>query len=81
MSYRVMVLPTFNAWAYKKGRSEIIMGEALKDGYRKKVMLMTKLMARTVDDAKQQLEKSLKRFQLDSVDLMQFHAIGKLRVM
>ncbi len=65
-----------NAWAYKKGRSEIIMGEALKDGYRKKVMLMTKLMARTVDDAKQQLETSLKRFQLDSVDLMQFHAIG-----
>ncbi len=65
-----------NAWSYQKGRSEIIMGKALKDGYRKKVMLMTKLMARTVEDAKKQLETSLKRFQLDAVDLMQFHAIG-----
>ncbi len=65
-----------NAWSYKKGRSEILMGQALKGGYRKKVLLMTKLMARTVEDAKRQMETSLKRFQLDSVDLMQFHAIG-----
>jgi predicted aldo/keto reductase-like oxidoreductase len=65
-----------NAWSYQKGRSETLMGKALKDGYRKKVLLMTKLMARTVEEAKIQLETSLKRFQLDSVDLMQFHAIG-----
>lgn len=65
-----------NAWSYQKGRSETIMGQALKNGYRKKVLLMTKLMARTVEDAKKQMETSLKRFQLDSVDLMQFHAIG-----
>jgi predicted aldo/keto reductase-like oxidoreductase len=65
-----------NAWSYQKGRSETLMGQALKDGYRKKVLLMTKLMARTVEDAKKQLETSLKRFQLDAVDLMQFHAIG-----
>ncbi len=65
-----------NAWSYKKGRSETIMGKALKDGYRNKVLLMTKLMARTVEDAKKQMETSLKRFDLDSVDLLQFHAIG-----
>lgn len=65
-----------NAWSYQKGRSETLMGQALKDGYRKKVLLMTKLMARTVEDAKKQLETSLKRFQMDAVDLMQFHAIG-----
>ncbi len=65
-----------NAWSYQNGRSERLMGLALKDGYRKKVLLMTKLMARTVEDAKRQMETSLNRFQLDSVDLMQFHAIG-----
>jgi len=65
-----------NAWSYQNGRSESIMGKALKNGYRSKVLLMTKLMARTVDDAKKQLETSLKRFDLDRIDLMQFHAIG-----
>ena len=65
-----------NAWSYQKGRSERLMGLALKDGYRKKVLLMTKLMARTVEDAKKQMETSLTRFKLDAVDLMQFHAIG-----
>jgi len=65
-----------NAWSYQNGRSETIMGQALKEGYRKKVLLMTKLMARTVEEAKNQLETSLKRFDLDQVDLMQFHAIG-----
>ncbi|HWS00602.1 MAG TPA: aldo/keto reductase [Prolixibacteraceae bacterium] len=65
-----------NAWSYQKGRSETIMGQALKGDYRKKVLLMTKLMGRTLDEAKIQLETSLKRFDLDSVDLLQFHAIG-----
>lgn len=65
-----------NAWSYQNGRSETLMGLALKDGYRQKVLLMTKLMARTVDEAKKQLETSLNRFKLDKVDLMQFHAIG-----
>ncbi len=65
-----------NAWSYQNGRSQTIMGRALKNGYRKRVLLMTKLMARTVEDAKIQLETSLKRFDLDQIDLMQFHAIG-----
>ena len=65
-----------NAWSYHKGRSEELMGRALKDGFRQKVTLMTKIMARTLEDAKIQLETSLKRFDLDSVDLLQFHAIG-----
>lgn len=65
-----------NAWTYKEGRAETIMGKALKDGYRNKVLLMTKFMARNVEEAKEQLETSLKRFDLDSFDLMQFHSIG-----
>ncbi len=67
-----------NAWSYQDGRSETLMGRALKDNYRKKVLLMTKVMARTVEDAKKQLETSLKRFDLDQVDLLQFHAIASL---
>lgn len=65
-----------NAWSYQKGRSEELMGRALQDGYRKKVLLMTKLMARSVEEAKVQMETSLNRFGMDSVDLVQFHAIG-----
>ena len=38
---------------------------------------MTKLMARSVEDAKRQMEASLKRWNLDSVDLMQFHAVAR----
>jgi predicted aldo/keto reductase-like oxidoreductase len=66
-----------NAWFYHGGRSEILMGRALRDGYREKVFLMTKVEARTVEQAKIQMEASLNRFKLDRVDLMQFHAIGK----
>ena len=65
-----------NAWYYHDGRAETIMGKALKDGYRDKVLLMTKLVARTLEEIKQQLEDSLRRFDMDSFDIMQFHAIG-----
>jgi predicted aldo/keto reductase-like oxidoreductase len=66
-----------NAWVYQEGRSETNMGKALKDGYRKKVLLMTKILARNLEEAKKQLETCLQRFDLDSFDLMQFHAIGQ----
>jgi len=65
-----------NAWYYHDGRAETIMGKALKDGYRDKVLLMTKFAARTLDEIKQQLEDSFRRFDMDSFDIMQFHAIG-----
>jgi len=65
-----------NAWYYHDGRAETIMGKALKDGYREKVLLMTKLVARTLEEIKQQLEDSLHRLDMDSFDIMQFHAIG-----
>ena len=65
-----------NAWKYHKGRAETVMGKALKDGYRDKVLLMTKFTARTLDEIKKQLEDSLSHFDLDRFDIMQFHAIG-----
>lgn len=64
-----------NCWDYNDGISEIRMGKALKDGYRQKVFLMTKLDARTSEDFNKQLEQSLGRLDTDVVDLVQFHEI------
>lgn len=66
-----------NAWVYNEGRSERLMGRALLDGYREKVLLMTKLEKFTLEGIKVQLENSLERFGLDSFDLMQFHMVGR----
>lgn len=64
-----------NAWAYHDGRSEIRMGKALKDGYRDKVFLMTKGKARDAAEAQRFLEESLKRMEVDMIDLWQVHEI------
>lgn len=67
-----------NAWGYHEGLSEIRMGKALRDGYRRKAFLTTKVAGQTKDLAKRQLEETLERFQVDHVELMQFHEIGRL---
>ena len=64
-----------NCWDYNGGESEIRMGEALRDGYRKKAFLMTKIDGRNKSSAAQQLNESLKRLGTDSIDLLQFHEI------
>ncbi len=64
-----------NAWCYNGGKSEIIMGKALRDGYRDKVFLMTKNHGRDGKTYTKQLEESLKRLQTDTIDLVQFHEI------
>lgn len=66
-----------NSWDYNNGngQGEIKMGNALRDGYRQKVFLMTKVDGRTRDSAAQQINESLKRLQTDHVDLMLFHEV------
>jgi predicted aldo/keto reductase-like oxidoreductase len=64
-----------NSWDYNGGQSEIRMGKALRDGYREKVFLMTKLDGHDAKTATAQLEESLKRLQVDHVDLIQFHEV------
>ncbi len=64
-----------NCWDYNNGQSEIRMGKALRDGYRKKAFLMTKIDGRTRQAAAQQIEESLKRLQTDRIDLLQFHEV------
>jgi predicted aldo/keto reductase-like oxidoreductase len=64
-----------NCWDYNDGQSEIRMGKALRDGYREKAFLMTKIDGRTKQAASQQLEESLRRLQTDHIDLLQFHEV------
>jgi aryl-alcohol dehydrogenase-like predicted oxidoreductase len=64
-----------NCWDYNEGASEERMGKALKDGYRERVFLMTKIDGRTKKDAAKQLDESLKRLQTDHIDLVQHHEI------
>jgi aryl-alcohol dehydrogenase-like predicted oxidoreductase len=67
-----------NCWDYNEGASEIRMGQALRDGYRDRVFLMTKIDGRTKASAAQQIDESLQRLQTDRIDLMQFHEVIRL---
>jgi aryl-alcohol dehydrogenase-like predicted oxidoreductase len=67
-----------NCWDYNNGQSEIRMGQALRDGYRDRVFLMSKFDGRTKALAAQQIDESLKRLQTDRIDLMQFHEVIRL---
>ncbi|MGI4830162.1 MAG: aldo/keto reductase [Janthinobacterium lividum] len=64
-----------NCWDYNDGISEVRLGQALKDGYRHKAFVMTKLDARTAKDYNKQLEQSMGRLDTDVIDLVQFHEI------
>src|ERR1700681_1656801 len=67
-----------NCWDYHDGGSEVRMGKALRDGYREKAFLMTKIDGRTKDSAAKQIDESLKRLQTDHIDLMQIHEVIRL---
>jgi uncharacterized protein len=67
-----------NCWDYNDGISEVRMGQALRDGYRSKVFLMSKMDGRTKEAYNLQLEQSLGRLQTDVIDLVQFHEVIRL---
>ncbi len=64
-----------NSWDYNQGASEKRMGKALRDGYRDKVFLMTKIDGRTKKEAAKQIDESLKRLEVDCIDLVQYHEV------
>ncbi len=64
-----------NCWDYNGGASEVRMGKALRDGYRKKAFLMTKIDGQIKDVAARQIDESLRRLQVETIDLVQFHEV------
>ena len=64
-----------NSWDYWEGLSELRMGKALRDGYRQKAFLMTKIDGRTKKEAAKQIENSLLRLGTDCIDLVQHHEV------
>ena len=67
-----------NCWDYSGGDAEVRMGEALRDGYREKVFLMTKIDGHTASAAAQQIDQCLQRLQTDHLDLVQIHEIIRM---
>lgn len=65
-----------NSWDYNEGRSELLVGKALREGgYRQKAFVMTKLDGRTKTVAKKQIDQSLLRLGVDHIDLLQHHEV------
>jgi aryl-alcohol dehydrogenase-like predicted oxidoreductase len=64
-----------NSWDYSEGESERRMGEALRDGYRERAFVMTKIDGRSKKEAAKQLDESLRRLRVDRIDLVQHHEI------
>ncbi len=64
-----------NCWDYNEGASEKRMGSALRNGYRQKAFLMTKIDGRSRKEAAKQVDESLRRLQTDCIDLVQHHEI------
>ncbi|MFW5953137.1 MAG: aldo/keto reductase [Candidatus Natronoplasma sp.] len=68
------------AWPYHDGNSEELVGKALKDRYRDKVKVATKLPSWDVedsDDPEEILDKQLKRLDMEKIDLYLLHALSK----
>src|SRR5437588_7305767 len=64
-----------NSWDYNDGASEKRVGKALRDGYRDRAFVMTKIDGRSRKEVSKQLDESLRRFGIDYIDLVQHHEI------
>jgi aryl-alcohol dehydrogenase-like predicted oxidoreductase len=62
-----------NSWDYNDGESELRMGKALRDGWRDRAFVMTKIDGRSKKEAARQLDESLRRLAVETIDLVQHH--------
>ena len=69
-----------SAHGYHDGTSEVVLGKALKDGYRQKVKIATKLPVwdvKSPDDFDRLLAEQLERLGVDYIDYYLFHGLGR----
>ncbi|WP_338667950.1 aldo/keto reductase [Pseudodesulfovibrio methanolicus] len=67
------------AWPYHDGKSEPLLGKALKDGYREKVKVATKLptwLIKNREDMDTFLNAQLERLDIDHIDYYLIHALS-----
>jgi len=70
------------AYNYHNGKSEIILGQALQDGYREKVTLMSKnplWEVKKAEDFDRLLDEQLEKLGVKYLDIYLFHNINKKR--
>lgn len=68
------------AYNYHQGKSEVLVGEALKDGYREKVKIATKmptLLVNSQQDMDKYLSEQLDRLRADYVDFYLLHGLNQ----